>query len=183
MTAPAATPVTTWAIDASHTVVEFAVKHLMITTVRGRFGAVEGTLTYDAENPSASSVQASIDVTSIDTRSEQRDGHLRSGDFFDAGQFPAMTFASRRVEGNAAGTFTLVGDLTIRDTTREVSLEVTSEGTARDPWGGDRMAFSGRTTIRRTDFGLSWNQALESGGVLVSDDVRITIEAQFVRQG
>ena len=172
---------TTWNIDPAHTTVEFAVKHLMITTVKGRFGDVRGTLTTDAENPAASSVKVEIATASIDTRNEQRDTHLRSADFFDVETHPALTFTGKRVEGDVDGEFRLVGDLTIRGVTREIALDVENEGTARDPWGGERSAFSAKGKFSRADFGLTWNQALEAGGVMVSDEVKVSIDAQFVK--
>ena len=190
MTAPATTETTqtesgtrtTWAIDPAHTGLEFAVKHLMISTVRGRFGEVEGTLTLDGRNPAASTVEVSIPVASIDTRNEQRDAHLRSADFFDAEQFPAITFRGKRVEGDATGDFRLVGDLTIRGVTREITLDVESNGRSRDPWGNEKIGFEARGKIARSEFGLNWNQALETGGVLVGDEIKLTIDAQFVKR-
>lgn len=176
---------TVWAIDATHTLVEFSAKHMMITTVKGRFGDVKGEIRIDAENPAASSAQVEIAVASLDTRVEQRDAHLRSADFLDAETFPAITFRSTRVEGAVdvpGGTFALVGDLTIRGVTREVTVEASYDGRGRDPWGGERVSFSGTTKIDRRDFGLTWNTALETGGVLVGNEIKISIEVQAVRQ-
>ena len=173
----------TWQIDPVHTTVDFAVKHLMISTVRGTFGAVAGTIVLDEENPAASYVTAEIGAASIDTRQEQRDAHLRSPDFFDVEKFPAITFRSTRVEGLGGGRFDVAGDLTIRGVTRPVVLEVTDEGRGGDPWGGRRAGFSASTKIDRRDFGLTWNQALETGGVLVGNDVRISLEVQAVKAG
>ena len=178
------TGTTTWTIDPAHSLVEFSAKHMMITTVKGRFGDVKGAITIDESNPAASSVQVGIAAASIDTRVEQRDGHLRSADFLDVESFPAITFASRRVEGAVdvpGGGFTLVGDLTIRGVTRQVEIEASYDGRGRDPWGGERVSFSGSTKIDRRDFGLTWNQALETGGILVGNDIRISIEVQAVR--
>ncbi|MFS8636528.1 MAG: YceI family protein [Gemmatimonadota bacterium] len=171
----------TWTIDASHTLVEFAVKHMMIATVKGRFGDVTGTIVLDEGAIENSSVEAEIDVASIDTRNADRDAHLRSADFFDVENHPKMTFKSRRVEPQGAGRFRVVGDLTIRGTTREVVLDVEDQGRGKDPWGGERAAFSATTEIDRTDFGLTWNAALETGGVLVSDRVRISLEVEAVK--
>ncbi len=171
----------TWTIDASHTLVEFAVKHMMIATVKGRFGEVSGTIVLDEASLENSSVEVEIDAASIDTRNADRDAHLRSADFFDVENHPKLTFRSRRVEPQGEGRFRVVGDLTIRGTTREVVLEVEDQGRGKDPWGGERAAFSARTEIDRTDFGLTWNAALETGGVLVSDRVRISIEVEAVR--
>lgn len=175
-----------WSIDPTHTVVEFNARHMMITTVRGQFGAVSGTIRIDAEQPERSSVEVEIDATSLDTRTEQRDVHLRSADFLDVERFPTLRFRSTRIEGAApepGDRFRVVGELTIRDVTREVVLDATYEGTGRDPWGGDRISFSADTKIDRRDFGLVWNVALETGGILVSNDVRIHIEAQAVKGG
>ena len=175
------TTTSTWSIDPSHTTVEFSVKHLMISTVRGHFGAVSGTIVLDEENPSASSVTAEIDVTSIDTRQEQRDAHLRSADFFDVENFPAITFQSTGIEARGGGRYDVHGDLTIRGVTRPVVLETSDEGRGGDPWGGQRAAFSATTKVDRREFGLTGNQALETGGVLVGNDIKISLEVQAVK--
>ena len=172
--------VTTWSIDPAHSHVEFAVKHMMIATVKGRFGVVHGTVTTDDADPAKGVAQIEIDVDSIDTREPQRDAHLRSADFFDAEKFPKLTFRSSRITDISGDRFKLSGDLTIHGVTREVTLDVTSEGRGRDPWGGDRAGFSATTKIKRSDFGLTWNQALETGGLLVSDDVKITLDVELV---
>lgn len=177
---------TSWKIDAAHTLVEFTAKHMMITNVRGRFADVNGTITIDEAKPERSSVVVEIDAASIDTRAEQRDQHLRSADFLDVENHPKVTFRSKSV---AAASLTegarlrVVGDLTIRGTTREVVLDATFDGRGRDPWGGERVSFSADTKIDRRDFGLTWNAALETGGVLVSNEVKIHIEAQAVLEG
>ena len=173
---------TTWTIDPAHAEIGFAVRHLMIATVRGRFGAVSGTVTVDEENAKNSKVDVTVDVTSIDTRQEMRDNHLRSPDFFDVEKFPTMHFVSKRIEGNTKGEFQVVGDLTIRDITREVALTATLEGRTRDPWGNERAGFSATGKINRREFGLNWNQALETGGVMVGDDVKLTIDVELVHQ-
>jgi polyisoprenoid-binding protein YceI len=172
---------TTWQIDPAHSVIGFEVKHLMISKVRGRFGTVSGTIQLDEADVSKSSVTAEIDVTTIDTREAQRDGHLRSADFFDVENFPAITFRSTRVERAGEDRATVVGDLTIRGVTREVKLSVEEEGTAKDPWGGDRIAFSATAKIDRRDFGLTWNQALETGGVLVANEIKLILDVQAVK--
>jgi polyisoprenoid-binding protein YceI len=175
--------VSTWELDPAHSHVEFAVRHLMISTVKGRFADVQGTIRMDESDPSAVLVDATIGAASIDTRQEERDAHLRSTDFFDVARFPTITFRSGRVEGNPLeGDFRLIGGLTIRDITREVTLDVSAGGRATDRWGEERAGFSARTTIDRTDFGLVWNQALEAGAVLVGNSVRISIEVELVRQ-
>ena len=178
MTAPAAT--TTWTIDPAHSHVEFSVKHLMISTVKGRFGELEGSVTVPGGTPAGSSVSATIRTASIDTRNEQRDGHLRSADFFDVERFPAIEFRSTGVSGAPDG-FTLTGDLTIRDVTRPITLQVTLEGEGKDPWGGTRMGFSASGKFDRREFGLVWNQALETGGVAVGHEVKLHIDAELVQ--
>jgi len=177
-----ATQTTTWAIDPTHTEVGFAVRHLMISTVRGRFGAVSGAVILDETDPQSAQLDVTIDTASIDTRQEQRDAHLRSPDFFDVAQFPVMRFVSHRVEGDVAGDFSVTGDLTIRDVTREVTLDVTAEGRGMDPWGNMRAGFSAKAKISRGDFGLTWNQLLEAGGVAVGDEVKLSIDIELVRQ-
>lgn len=172
-----------WQIDPAHSHVEFAVRHLMISTVKGAFGDVRGTVWVDESDVQTVLVDITIQVASIDTRQEQRDAHLRSADFFDAARFPTITFRSRMVEGNHHDKeFRLVGDLTIRDVTREVVLDVSPEGSLTDPWGAERAGFSAHGKIDRTDFGLTWNQALETGGVLVSNEVKISVEVELIRQ-
>lgn len=172
---------TTWKLDPSHTSIEFSAKHMMITTVRGRIADVEGTILIDDAKPSSSSVEAVMKAASLDTRSEQRDQHLRSADFLDAENFPEITFKSKRVEGPKEK-FKLVGDLTIRGTTKEIALDVTFEGEGKDPWGGERVGFAATGKIDRRDFGLTWNQALETGGVLVANEIKLSIEAQATKQ-
>ncbi len=174
------TATSTWTIDPAHTAVEFSVRHLMITTVKGRFGTVSGTLVLDEASIERSKVEVEIDVNSIDTREDKRDAHLRSADFFDVENHPKLTFVSRRVERSGDG-LKMTGDLTIRGTTKEITLDVEDLGRARDPWGGDRAAFTATGKLNRNEYGLKWNQALETGGVMVSDEVKLTIDAQFVR--
>jgi polyisoprenoid-binding protein YceI len=169
----------TYSIDASHSNVEFGVRHMMISTVKGRFADVEGTVIIP-EN-SEPSVEVKIRTASIDTRAEQRDGHLKSADFFDVGKYPEMRFVSTKVERTDDG-YKLTGDLTIKDVTRSVTLTVTEEGAGVDPWGNQKAAFSAMGKINRGDFGLNWNAALETGGVLVSDEVKLFIDAQLVKQ-
>lgn len=168
----------TWQIDSAHSEVEFAVKHMMISTVKGGFADVSGTITLDEADLSGSSVEVEIDVASINTRQEERDQHLRSADFLDVENHPKITFRSRRVEPEGEGRFRVVGDLTIRGVTREVVLEATDEGRGIDPWGNEKAGFSARTTIDRRDYGLTWNAALETGGILVGNEVKISLEIQ-----
>ncbi|MHB1168151.1 MAG: YceI family protein [Longimicrobiales bacterium] len=174
------TATSTWTIDPAHTAVEFSVRHLMITTVKGRFGTVSGTLVLDESDIERSKVEVEIDAASIDTREEKRDAHLRSPDFFDVENHPKLTFVSRRVE-RSGDALKVTGDLTIRGTTKQITLDVEDLGRAKDPWGGDRAAFTATGKLNRNEYGLKWNQALETGGVMVSDEVKLTIDAQFVR--
>jgi len=173
---------TTWKIDPSHSHVEFAVRHLMISTVKGRFGGVAGTVRSDASDPSGADVEVTIDATSIDTREAQRDAHLKSADFFDVEKFPSLTFRGIRLAGDPAGDFKLTGQLTIHGVTREVTLDVTAEGRGKDPWGGDRAGYSATAKIKRSDFGLTWNQVLEAGGIAVGDEIKIAIDVELVKQ-
>lgn len=176
----AATP--TYNVDASHSSVGFGVKHLMITTVRGEFGAFAGSFHYDAHRPEQTKLEATIEVGSVNTREPKRDEHLRSADFFDAANYPTMTFVSTTARRD--GDHLIVsGQLTIRGTTKPVTLtisDLTPEQT--DPWGNKRIGATARATILRSDYGMTWNAALEAGGVLVSDKVTLEIEASLVRQ-
>lgn len=172
---------TTWTLDPAHTLVEFAAKHLMITTVKGRFTDVSGTINMNDADPAASSVKAVIKAGSIDTRTDQRDTHLKSADFLEVERYPDITFASTKVEPTGEGRFRIAGDLTIHGVTKQVVLEMTDDGRTKDPWGGVRAGFSATTRIDRRDFGLTWNQMLETGGVVVSNEIRITIEAEAVK--
>jgi polyisoprenoid-binding protein YceI len=173
---------TTWQIDPTHVNVEFAVRHLMISTVKGRFSDVRGTVTLNGDDLRTAAVDVTIGVESIDTREAQRDAHLRSADFFDVARYPTLTFKSRRVDAAGPGRFRVIGDLTIHGVTREVGLEVEEEGRGRDPWGNQRAGFSARATISRKQFGLTWNQLLETGGVAVGDEVRIVVDVELVQQ-
>lgn len=172
-----------WELDPAHTTVEFSVKHMMMTTVRGRFSGVAGFIEVDEQHPERSRVEVTIDASTIDTGVADRDAHLRSADFLDVEKHPAITFRSTRVDGVAfeeGARFTVVGELTIRGETNEVDLETTFQGRGRDPWGGERAGFGASTRIDRRDWGLRWNQALEAGGILVGNEVRIEIDAQAV---
>lgn len=181
----AATPAagtTTWTVDAAHSNVEFAVKHLMISTVKGRFSDVKGTVSYNENDPAQSRVEIEVGIHSIDTRTEQRDAHLRSPDFFHADQYPTMRFVSKRIDGDIQGEFKLIGDLTIKNVTREITLDAEFHGRGKDPWGGERMGFEAKGKLNRKDFGLNWNQLLESGGWVVGDDIKLAIEVELVKQ-
>jgi len=169
----------TYTVDPAHSNVEFAVKHMMITTVKGRFGEVKGALEVpESGKPKAT---ATIDTRSIDTRAEQRDQHLRSADFFDVEKFPEMRFVSTDVKPDD-DEWLLTGNLAIRDITRPITLRVTEEGAGTDPWGNQKIAFSAKGKFNRSDFGLNWNAALETGGVLVSDEVKVFLDVQLVKQ-
>lgn len=174
--------VSTWAVDPAHSVVELAVKHMMFSTVKGRFANVAGTIVLDEANLGASSVSAEVDASSIDTGEPQRDGHLRSADFLDVERFPTIAFRSTAVVPQGRDRFVVVGDLTLRGVTQEVSLEAELVGKGADPWGGQRAGFAATTSVNRKEFGLTWNQALEAGGVLVSDQVKISLEIQATLQ-
>ena len=169
--------VKTYNIDKSHSEVTFQVRHL-ITKVRGHFEDYAGSIEFDAANPANSKVNVTIQVASIDTKEPQRDGHLKSDDFFSAEKFPTITFVSTSITPKGGEDFEVQGDLTIRDVTKSVVLPVTHLGTAKDPWGNLKLAFEGETTINRKDFGLNWNAALETGGFLVGDEVKIGLQIQ-----
>jgi len=182
MTTSTKTATRTWTIDPTHSIVEFAVKHFVVTTVKGRFRQFEGTLQVDEGHPESAVVSASIDVASIDTNEPSRDAHLRSDDFFNAEKYPKITFRSTRVEPVDDAHFKLVGELTLRDVTREVVLDGEYEGQVDDPWGGRRAAFTATTEISRKEFNVRWNQLIEGGGAVVSDNVKITLEIEAIRQ-
>ncbi len=171
---------TTWQFDPVHTMVEVAVKHMMVVTVKGRFGKVNGSIEFDENEPTEGKVEVTIDAASIDTRDSQRDAHLRSPDFLDVERFPTLTFKSRRIEP-ADGHYRVVGDLTIRDVTREVILDAEYAGAAKSPWGDLRAGFSAKTVISRKDFGLQWNVPLEAGGWLVGDEVKIYLDVEAIK--
>jgi len=179
-TAP--TAVSTWAIDPVHSVAEFAVKHMMVSTVKGRFHSMTGTLTIDEANPTASSVTATIDVASIDTGESQRDAHLRSDDFFNAELYPHIRFRSTRVDRLDDERWRVIGNLTIRDITREVVLDTEFEGQITDPYGKQRAGFSATTELSRKEFGLKWNALLETGGAVVGDRVKVALHIEAIRQ-
>lgn len=170
-----------YTIDPSHSTVEFVVKHMMFSKVRGRFAKFTGQFELAPGNDVPVSITADIDAASIDTREEQRDTHLRSADFFDVEKNPHLTFKSTRTEGTPDN-FKVHGDLTIHGVTRQVALTGSFEGRGGDPWGGERVGYTAQTTINRKDYGLNWNAALEAGGVLVSDEVKIELNVQGVLQ-
>jgi polyisoprenoid-binding protein YceI len=171
-----------WNIDHAHSQVQFTVRHMMISKVRGTFEKFDGTVALDENNPANTTVDVQIETASINTRDAQRDAHLRSPDFFNSEVYPIMAFKSKRVTLVDANHATLVGDLTIRDVTREVALEVEFIGQAKSPWGSTSYGFSASAKINRKDWGLTWNVALETGGVLVGEDIQIDIEIEIVKQ-
>jgi len=178
---PASAGTTTWQIDPQHSSAQFGVTHLMISTVRGEFHGVKGTVVLDDQDITKSTVNVTIDATSVDTREPDRDKHLKSPDFLDVAKYPFLTFKSTKVEQVSPGELKVTGDLTIRGVTRQVVLNVDGpKAPIKDPWGLQRSAVSATTKINRQDFGVSWNQTLDSGGVVVSDDVRITLDVEMI---
>jgi polyisoprenoid-binding protein YceI len=171
---------TTWNIDTAHTDVGFSVRHMMIAKVRGSFPGVTGRIEIDSEDLTRSQVDVTIDAASVTTRNEQRDEHLRSDDFFAVEQFPELTFRSTAIEQMKDGRLAVTGDLTIRGVTREIVLDAKQDGHGVDPWGQSRLGFTASATIDRHDYGLTWNQALEAGGMLVAREVTITIDGQAI---
>ena len=174
--------VPTWQFDLSHSSVGFTVRHLMVSKVHGRFARWGGTLEYDPAQPTLAKIAVTIETASVETREDKRDEHLRSADFFDVANHPTLTFNSTSIERIADDRLAVTGDLTIRGVTRPVVLDVESSGQVKDPWGGLRAGFSAKTTISRKDFGLTWNVALETGGLLVGDKVEIGIEIEAIQK-
>jgi len=177
------TTAVTYIIDPSHSTAGFKVRHLMVTNVRGEFSGVTGTVVFDPANPANSKVEATIDATTLNTRDEQRDAHLKSADFFDVEKYPTITFVSKKVEALGGAEYRVTGDLTLHGVTRKVTLDV--EGPhpeVRDPWGNVKTGAAASTKVNRRDFGLVWNVALETGGVLVGDDVTLQVELEMARQ-
>ena len=176
------TTTTTWTLDPVHSVAEFKVKHMMISNVKGQFTGITGVLTLDDDNIAASRVEATIDAATINTREAQRDAHLKSADFFDVEQFPTLSFRSTQVKRSGDDELSVTGDLTIHGVTRQVTFQVEGPTAAgKDPWGNTRIGLSATTKINRKDFELTWNAALETGGILVGEEVTITLDLQFVK--
>ncbi len=174
---------TTWKIDPAHTAAQFAVKHLMISTVRGAFKNVNGTINWNESDVTKSTVNVTIDATTVDTGETPRDKDLKSDKFFDTAEYPTLTFKSTKVEQAGAGKLKVTGDLTIRGVTKQVVLDVDGpSASVKDPWGNTRSALSASTKINRQDFGVRWNANIDGGGVVVSDDVNITIDLEMVKQ-
>jgi polyisoprenoid-binding protein YceI len=171
----------TWNFDLIHSSIQFHVRHLMVSKVHGRFTKWDGTLELDAEDPARSKLEVTIDASSIDTQEEKRDAHLRSPDFLDVEKFPTLTFKSTAV-AKKGDDYVLTGDLTIHGVTKTITLEVEGGDVVKDPWGGVRTGYSAKTSISRKDFGLTWNVALETGGILVGDKIEITLEIEAVKK-
>lgn len=176
------TGTTTYAIDASHSQIGFSVKHMMFSTVRGNFRGFEGTVVVDNENPANSTVSVIIDASTISTGDEKRDEHLRSADFFDVATYPTITFQSTSIDFKNADEFTINGNLTMHGVTAPVKIEAEQTGEGTNPWGVDVAGFEGETKINRKDFGLGWNATLEKGGVLVGEEIKITLELEVAKQ-
>jgi len=175
--------VTTWKIDPAHSAAEFKVRHMMISNVKGKFSGLSGVLKLDETDYTQATVEASIPVSSVNTGDEKRDGHLQSADFFDAEKFPAMTFKSTNIDSTGGADYEVTGDLTIHGVTKSIVLKVEDVSQpSKDPWGNHRLGLSGSTKINRKDFGLTYNSALETGGVLVGEEVTITLDVQFAKQ-
>jgi len=170
-----------WNLDTVHSGINFSVRHMVVSKVRGRFTKFTGNVELDEGDLARSVVEATIDASSIDTGTGQRDDHLRSADFFDVERFPEIRFRSTQIEKLGEDRYRLTGDLTIRDVTRPIALEAEYGGRGKDPWGNERAAFSATTAIKRSDYGLTWNQALEAGGILVGERVDIELDVQAVR--
>jgi polyisoprenoid-binding protein YceI len=171
-----------WQLDKAHSSINFSVRHMMISTVRGRFEAFDGAFEVNETDPTQSKIAVEIQAASINTKDAQRDGHLKSPDFFDVEKYPALTFKSKRVEKVDSHHVRLVGDLTIKDITKEVALDVEYAGQAKSPWGTVNAGFTAQTKISRKEWGLTWNVALETGGVLVGDEITISIELELIKQ-
>ncbi len=171
-----------WKIDTAHSEINFTVRHMMISNVRGRFERFEGTVEFDEQNPTNSSVEVKIEAASINTREPQRDAHLRSPDFLDAEKYPYLIFKSKKIEVIDSNHGRIIGDLTIRDVTREVTLDVEYNGTVKSPFGNTSAGFSASTTLNRKDWGLQWNVPLETGGWLVGENVHVQIEIEMIQE-
>ncbi len=181
-TTSASPSVITWKLDPAHSAAEFKVRHMMISNVKGTFSGLTGTLLENPTDSTLSSVEASVDIATLNTGDAQRDGHLKSADFFDVEKYPTMTFKSTQVERKGEAEYRVSGDLTIHGVTKPVTFAVEGPSApGKDPWGNTRIGLSATIKINRKDFGLNWNATLETGGILVGEDVQITVEAQFIK--
>ncbi len=171
-----------WTIDSAHSEINFAVRHMMISNVRGQFRKFSGTIEFDEHQPANTTVDVKIDVASINTKEEKRDGHLKSADFFEAEKYPFITFKSKRVDVKDETHAVLIGDLTIREVTKEVSLDLEFNGLAKSPYGTTSAGFTAKSIIKRKNWGLNWNVALETGGWLVGDEIHLSLELEIMKQ-
>ncbi len=171
-----------WVLDPAHTLVEFSVKHMMIATVKGRFTGVSGHIDAALPDLTTATIEVTVEAASVSTADDQRDQHLRSADFLEVDKYPQLTFRNRQIERTGDDEYRLTGELTIHGVTREVEFSATFEGQGKDPWGNERAGFSAETRVNRKDFGLHWNAVLETGGILVGDQVRISIQIEAIRQ-
>lgn len=171
-----------WNVDASHSALEFKVKHMMMANVRGQFHDFQANITADPEDLTTAEIDFTVNVNSIDTKDEQREGHLKSADFFDVENYPNLTFKATKIERKSNNEYAMMGDMTIRGVTKPVTFNVTSEGIGKDPWGNERAGFTAAGSLNRKEFGLNWNALLETGGVLVGEQVKINVEIEAVRQ-
>jgi polyisoprenoid-binding protein YceI len=171
-----------WVVDQAHSSIDFSVKHMMFATVRGAFQDYEATIVADPTDLTTADIEFRVNVASVDSRNEDRDNHLRSGDFFDVENHPNMTFKSTNIVKKGEGEYDLTGDLTIRGTTRPETFSVSFDGEGKDPWGNTKVGFSGEGKIKRSEYGLTWNAALETGGVLVGDDIKIALVFQASKE-
>jgi polyisoprenoid-binding protein YceI len=171
-----------WVLDPAHSLLEFSIRHMMITNVKGRFTTLEGSVFADTADLTTAEIAVTVDAASIDTREAQRDAHLKSPDFFDVEKFPQLSFKSWRLDRTGDNEYDLVGDLTIHGVTKTTTWKLTFEGEGKDPWGNQRAGFTAETKVNRKDFGLTWNAVLETGGILVGDEVKISVQAEAVKQ-
>ena len=172
---------TNWTLDPIHSEVGFSVKHMMISKVKGGFDKLDATIIADPSDLTTAEIEFTIDVASIDTRNEDRDNHLRSADFFDVEKYPTLTFKATNIEKTDDDEYAVTGDVVLHGVTRQETFDITFEGQGKDPWGAEKAGFSGKTKIKRSDYNLTWNAALETGGVLVGDQITITLEIQAVK--
>lgn len=171
-----------WALDPTHSSVDFTIRHMMIAKVKGTFHTFTADIEADADDLSTAKISFEVDLASIDTRNADRDNHLRTGDFFEVEKYPKMTFKATNIKKTGSDTYDVTGDLTIKDVTRQETFHVTYEGSGKDPWGNERAGFSAEGKIDRSDYGLTWNAALETGGVLVGNEVKISLEIEALKQ-
>ncbi|MBM6618932.1 YceI family protein [Bacillus suaedaesalsae] len=173
--------VSNWALDASHSSVDFSVRHMMIAQVKGSFNEFSASISADPQDLTTGSIQFNVELASVDTRSEDRDNHLRSADFFEVEKYPTMTFSSTNIEKVDEDEYKVTGDLSLHGVTRQETFTVTYEGTGKDPWGNEKVGFSAEGKLNRSDYGLTWNAALETGGVLVGDQIKVSLQIQAAK--